>query len=152
MFCAAVVMQKHGTLDWLLLRSGILTPENEHKYRINLCAHDPETDSLSLRFPLFVTSAPEVNFTDFMKMLASRGIRYNGHPNHILNYSIVSKGDEAAFQKVYSSIPNIDITRLVDITTSYYASTPYAKKLCDFLEETAPMMYLTHESSKTGLV
>lgn len=152
LFCAAVEMQRYGTLDWLVATSGIINTENEHKYRINLCNHDPETDSIKLRYPLFVTEQPDVNFKQFTEQLFARGVKYNGHVNTPLKYSILSATDEGAFLEFAGKIGVLDLNKLVAVTVNYYANTEYAKKLTDFLKSIAPSMYSTFEPNKSGLV
>jgi len=151
LFCAAAEMQQYGTLDWLVINSGIISPDNEYKYRINLCFHDAETDTIALRYPLFIIEN-QGNYADFMKLLATRGIRHNGHPNNPRDYSIVGSGDEDAFAALQQKIKNLDIERLATVTVSYYANTTYAKKLADFLTGIAPAMYATFEENKSGMI
>lgn len=152
LFCAAVEMQRYGTLDWLVGISNILQPDNEHKYRINLCLHDPETDSIKLRWPLFETAKVSASYAEFTKLLAAKGLRHNGHGNNVLAYSILSKEDEDAFKQLWSELENPSLERLAQITVNYYANTTYAKKLKDFFIEVAPTMYITFEPNKTGMI
>lgn len=151
-FCAAVEMQRYGTLDWLVGISDIVQPENEHKYRINLCFHDPETDSIKLRWPLFETSKVSASFAEFTKLLSAKGLKYNGHGNNPLAFSILSKEDEGAFQQLWAGLENPDANKLAQITVNYYANTTYAKKLKDFFIEVAPTMYTTFEPKNTGMI
>ena len=152
LFCAAVEMQRYGTLDWLVATSGIITTENEHKYRINLCNHDPEMDSIKLRYPLFTGEQPDITFRQFTEQLYARGVKYNGHVNTPLNYSIVSADDEGAFLEFVRKVGKLDLNKLVAVTVNYYANVPFAKKLCDFLKGIAPSMYTTFEPDKSGMV
>lgn len=152
LFCAAVELNKYGTLDFLILNSGIVSPENEHKFRINLCQHDVESDNLVLKVPLFVANDMGVTFTEFTKRLAERGITYKGHVNNPMTYSIVGGDDEKEFDALLTKLETPNINKLIDVVVNYYASTAYASKLSKFFKETAYMMYMTYQPPKSDMI
>ena len=143
LFCAAVELQEYGVLNYILMAPGLITIDNEHLYRINLCEVDVDKPGIKykLRVPLFKDDGPSVSFNDFLKLLTEKNVRHNGHSSNPLSYSILSAEDDEALKTCMRRLKTTNIQRLADVTAEYYFNTTYAKKLKDFLLHIAPLMF-----------
>jgi len=150
LFCFAAEYLGDQGISYLI-DNGLITSENEHKFRINLLMINYESDEPIAKIPLF-SSEGNADFRTFTALLGLRGFNSSGHPNNPMPYAVISTGGEAedAFNNFVSSLGNdFDMNRLLDAVNYYYENTTEkAKGIARYLQENALMDYKSFKTQK----
>lgn len=159
LFCFAVEHQEYDMLD-KLLEKNIITPDNEHYYRINLCTKDENTLDLKLKIPLYGSTGHRSMYSEFLdRLLGHQNMTEKGHIDNQKDYIVInaSKAAEIAFNELTSQIEDFDMDRLVEATIKFYRDVRFAPILYNdkgtgYLQAHALLAYKNYKQEKPNLI
>ncbi len=134
-----------------MIDTGMLTSENEQKYRINFLDYIASEVEVELKYPIF-SVAEKGMFNTFCEALQARGLGVFGVDNQSQTYAVFTgdKSEREAFEEAILQIGelNVDLDRLADSTIAYYAQAERAMKLANYLTKLAVQQYKLHAPSQ----
>lgn len=146
LFCFAVEYQEYGILD-VIFTTDIVDVSTEYLYRINMTRHNPETNLLELRIPLFKQESQKDDFDLFFRYLIS-------DPSVVHNSRLFTDDKETrrAFHVVREKIPEFDLNRFAKASIQYYKAPEYCKGLRGYLDANAYAQYYSYRETESNWI